>query len=275
MIRKIDGNTVVTAPPTGNGNGAAATTAASPRRMVLSAIKKNEATEAEKIVLYGPEGWGKTTWASKADCPVFISTEGGLKGISVDAFPEPRSWIDVLDAVEELRKQNHGFKTLVFDTADWTEHICQRFILDKDKKESIEDYGYGKGYVLAFEEWKKLLAPVEALRRDKGMNIIFLAHAAVRTFNNPAGENYDRYEMKTDRRISALLKEWSDCVLFGNYDVAVDVKQGQRKGKGYGGERIVYANHSPSWDAKNRYGIQQPFSSDAEVFWKFVKGGAQ
>lgn len=275
MITKVKGAGAPAPQTSANGAEQKAPATNGARRMLLSSIKKSEAVKAEKIVLYAPEGWGKTTWASKAPAPVFISTEGGLKGVTVDAFPEPKTWRDVFDAVEELRAQTHEFKTLVVDTADWTEHLCQRFLMEKDKKDSIEEYGYGKGYVLAFEEWKKLLVPIENLRHEKGMNVIFLAHSAVRTFNNPAGENYDRYELKTDRRISALLKEWSDCVLFGNYDVVVDINKGQTKGKGYGGERIIFANHSPAWDAKNRYGISKPISSNAEEFWKIVNGGAQ
>jgi hypothetical protein len=243
------------------------------KRMVLSAISKSQPSQSEKIVLYAPEGWGKTTWAAQAENPIFISTEDGLKNIEVDKFPEPQTWQDLFDAVDTLRIEDHAFKTLVIDTADWTEHLCQSFLLARDKKQSIEDYGYGKGYVVAFEEWKRLLCPIDALRREKTMSVIFLAHATIRTFNNPAGENYDRYEMKTDRRISALLKEWADCVLFGNYDVAVDLKKGQSKGKGYGGERVIYTNHSPAWDAKNRYGITEPIPADFASFWNAAKGG--
>jgi len=103
------------------------------------------------------------------------------------------------------------------------------------------------------------------------MSVIFLAHSAIKTFNNPSGENFDRWEMKTDRRISALLKEWADCVLFGNYDIAVDIQKGQSKGKGFGGDRVIYANHSPAWDAKNRYGITEPISSEYSDFIKEVK----
>lgn len=262
-----------------SANGSAAVvdapipTSTTQKRMMLSAIKKTEPSESEKIVLYAPEGWGKSTWASKAERPVFLSTEDGLNRIPADCFPEPQTWQDIFEAVESLRNESHEFKTLVLDTADWTEHLCHKFILERDKKDSIEDYGFGKGYVLAFEEWKRLLSPIDALRKEKKMNIIFLAHTAIKTFQNPAGENFDRYELKTDKRISSLLKEWADEVLFGNYDIAVDVKKGSTKGKGYGGDRVIYANHSAAWDAKNRCAIVDPFTTDAAAFWDLVKGG--
>ena len=260
-----------------NGNGSAGETATLPMagtRMNLASIGKSVSLAAEKIVLYAPEGWGKTTWAAKSEAPIFISTEGGLKAVNVDAFPEPQTWQEVFDAVETLRREDHRFKTLVVDTADWTEHLTQQFIIQQRGVKSIEDIGggFGKGYVAVAEEWRKLLSPIEALRRDKGMNIIFLAHSQVRPFNNPSGDNYDRWEMKTDKRISGMLKEWADAVLFGAYDVAV-AKEGISRGKGFGGERIIRVNHAPAWDAKNRYGIEAPLTADFAEFWKYAKGG--
>lgn len=261
-----------------DGNEGPETTATAPaeptkKRMILSAIRETESVQAEKIVLYAPEGWGKTTWASNAENPVFISTEDGIKNIKVQAFPEPQTWSDLFDAIEALRSDEHEYKSLVLDTADWSEHLCHQFIMKRDNKTSIEDYGYGKGHVIAGEEWTRLISPLDKLRKEKMMNIIVLAHCAIRTFNNPAGENWDRYELKTDRRISSLLKEWADCVLFGNYDVAVDVKKGQQKGKGYGGDRVIYTTHSAAWDAKNRYSLPDTIPSEPSAFWDVVKGG--
>lgn len=250
-------------------------------RMVLSAITEVTDIKSEKIVLYAPEGWGKSTWAANAESPVFISTEDGLRRVrdaadkKPKAFPEPETWQDLFDAVETLRQSQHEFKSLVLDTVDWTETLCHQFICKRDGKSSIEDYGYGKGFMIAFDEWKRLVMVLDALRRERSMNVILLAHLGIRTFNNPAGENYDRYELKSDKRISALIKEWSDCVLFGNYDVAVDVKKGQSKGKAYGGERVIYANHTAAWDAKNRYGIVDPFTTEPAAFWELVKGGSK
>lgn len=255
------------------GNGSTAILEPEAKRMILSAVKRSERSESEKIVLYGPEGWGKTTWASKAPDPVFLSTEDGLKSVSVDVFPELRAWEEVLEGVETLRRENHGYKTLVIDTADWTEHLCQSHILKQTGKKSIEDVGggWGKGYVMVFEEWKRLLSAVDNLRREKKLNIIFLAHSTVRPFNNPQGENYDRWELKMDRRIASILKEWTDSLLFGTYDISVDADKG-RRGKGYGGERIIHTTHAAAYDAKNRSGLPEQMPADPMEFWKFVKG---
>lgn len=253
----------------------AAPTPAAQRKMLLSAVSDAKVGGGEKIVLYGPEGIGKTWWANMAPKAVFISTESGMKGVkpAPQAFPEPESWRDLFDAVEELRTQEHSYETLVLDTVDWTEALCHRFLMNRDGKSSIDDFGYGKGYVMAVEEWRKLLAPLDRLRIEKGMNIIMLAHSAVVTFNNPAGDNYDRFQMKVDKRVYAILKEWADAVLFASYDIVVDKANAKdRKGKGLGGEKVVYTTHTPAWDAKNRYSMPPEIPMDAAEFWKYVKG---
>jgi hypothetical protein len=44
---------------------------------------------AKKVVLYGPEGISKSTFASKFPNPVFIDTEGSTKALIVLRLPAP------------------------------------------------------------------------------------------------------------------------------------------------------------------------------------------
>lgn len=266
MIRRINGDSAtLTAPKE-------VVSQTDARKRMLSAITKSGSSQAERIVIYGSEGIGKTTFAAGLDTPIFIPAEDGMRSVSVDCFPVPKTWQDIIDAVETLRVEEHAYKTLVIDTADAAERLCQEHILNRDQKKSIEDYGYGRGYVIVFEEFKKLLIPLDALRNEKSINICVTAHGAIKTFNNPQGDNYDRWELKLDRRISALLKEWSDLLLFCGYDVAVDIKTGQAKGKGYGGERTIYTTHEPAFDAKNRHGLPSKIDMDPVAMMNLIKG---
>lgn len=274
----------------GNISGVIGAAAPEPKRMTIESIKKNKRELGEKIVLYGTEGWGKTTWAAYAPYPIFISTEDGLKSLPVglvDVFDVPKIWQDIFDAVESLRTQDHQFKSLVLDTVDWTEQLCLNHILKITKCRSIVEVGggYGKGFDMCFEEWKRLRPSLDALKNEKGMNIILLAHSMVKQFNSPDSENYDRWQMKCDWRIETYLREWADELLFGTYDIAVDTKNG-RRGKGYGGDRIMYVNHAAAHNAKNRLHLTEPIpvgtdmKAAAESFWDIVnkfnsEGGTQ
>ncbi len=98
-----------------------------------------------KVVLYGPEGIGKSTFAAKFPSPVFIDTEGGTKKLNVNRLPQPTSWAMLMDEANEVRLGHIPCGTLVIDTADWAERLCIRAVCDRANVKGIEDFGYGKG----------------------------------------------------------------------------------------------------------------------------------
>ena len=216
-----------------------------------------------KTVLYGPEGIGKSTFASHFPNPVFIDTEGGTKRLNVKRLPQPTSWAMLLDEVAEVRKGSIPCGTLVLDTADWAERLCIQAVCARAKVNGIEDFGYGKGYTYVKEEFAKLLDALEEVL-NAGHNVVVLAHAAITKFEQPdAVGNYDRWSMKTSKQVAPLLREWCDMLLFANYKTVVE-KAGSSpnaKNKASGGRRVMYTTHHPCWDAKNRFGLpnEMPF----------------
>ena len=220
-------------------------------------------TAPVKTVLYGPEGIGKSTFASHFPDPVFIDTEGGTKRLNVARLPQPTSWAMLLDEVAEVRKGSVPCGTLVIDTADWAERLCIQAVCARAKVNGIEDFGYGKGYTYVKEEFAKLLDTLEEVL-NAGHNVVVLAHAAITKFEQPdAVGNYDRWSMKTSKQVAPLLREWCDMLLFANYKTVVE-KAGSSpaaKNKASGGRRVMYTTHHPCWDAKNRFGLpdEMPF----------------
>lgn len=211
---------------------------------------------AQKIVLYGPEGIGKSTFASQMPDPVFIDTEGSTKKLNVRRMDKPQSFAMLLEEVRFIRQNPTVCKTLVIDTADWAEMLCIRDLCAKNKKTGIEDFGYGKGYVYLAEDFGKLLNELEEVV-NTGIHVLLTAHAAMRKFEQPdeMGQ-YDRWEMKLGKKTAPLLKEWADMVLFANYKT-ITVKTAENKVKAQGGSRVMYTTHHPCWDAKNRDGLPE------------------
>ncbi|MEV3010968.1 ATP-binding protein, partial [Paenibacillus larvae] len=216
-------------------------------------IISGKVQKAKKVVLYGPEGIGKSSLAAQFPNPVFIDTEGSTTELDVQRLPAPTSWQMINQQVQWVKQQGASrFGTLVIDTIDWAEMQCNESICSQHNKKGIEDFGYGKGYVFASEEFGRFLNLLSDVI-EAGIHVVLTAHSHVVKFEQPDEMGaYDRYQLKlgqkTGSRTAALVKEWADMVLFINYktfSVAVDDKG--RKHKGQGGARMVYATHHPAW----------------------------
>lgn len=210
---------------------------------------------AKKVLIYGPEGIGKTTIASKFPGVVFLDTEGGSKAMNVSRFDAPKNWKDILDTVEYVIKNPECCKTLAIDTADWAEMFCIKYTCEKANVKGIEDFGYGKGYVYLMENFKQLLDQLDRVI-EAGINVVFTAHAKMRKFEQPDEMGaYDRWETKLSKQVAPMIKEWADMVLFANYKTYVVEDDKTKSKKAQGGKRVMYTTHNPCWDAKNRYGL--------------------
>lgn len=231
---------------------------------------------AKKVVIYGPEGIGKSTFASRFPNPLFIDTEGSTKDMDVARTPSPSSWAMLKEQINYVVSHPDICKTLVIDTADWAEQMCVEDICSRHQKHGIEDFGYGNGYVYVKEEFGRFLNLLEDVI-SKGINVVLTAHAQLRKFEQPDELGaYDRYEMKLGKKTSSqttpLVKEWADMVLFANYktySVATDDKG--KKHKAQGGKRVMYTQHHPCWDAKNRYGLPEEVDFDYSVIAPIIE----
>jgi len=232
----------------------------------LKSILKNTAMAAPRVMVYGVEGIGKSTFGAGAPNPVYILTEDGLGSLNVDHFPLATSFQDVMDAISTLYKDNHAFETVVIDSLDWLEAIIQREI---EQKYDAKDLAYGKGALIAAERWREILDGLNALRNDKGMIVILIAHTTIKRFDSPEVEPFDRYQPKLQERSNAVVREWADAVLFANYRTIVkkdDVGFNQTSNRGIStGERLLFTSERPAYMAKNRYNMPEsiPLSWDA------------
>ena len=217
---------------------------------------------AQKIVIYGPEGIGKSTFASKFPDPLFSDTEGSTKKLNVNRLENPSSWQMLLKQAEYV-KLNRPCKTYVIDTADWAEKLCSQAVCSRADKSGIEDFGYGKGYVYLKEEFGKLLNLLEDIV-ETGIHVVFTAHSILKKFEQPDEMGaYDRYELKLTKYVAPLVKEWADTILFANYKTYVISDENGKK-KASGGNRVMYTSHHPCWDAKNRDNLPEELPFDFE-----------
>ncbi len=246
---------------------------------LLQKIERGRTSKPPRVLLYGVEGIGKSTFGAQAPKPIFIQTEDGLDEIECDKFPLAKTFDQVIDALTDLRTLDHEYESVVVDSLDWLERLIWDKLCSQYNVNSIEkvDGGYAKGYTHALSMWREFLDNLNALRNDRGMVIVLIAHSKVERFEDPESSPYDRYSPRLHKHAGALVSEWCDAVLFATRKMRTQSEESGFNRKRTtahaigrdGGERIIRSYGSPSCVAKNRYGI----SEELPLSWsEFVAG---
>lgn len=225
----------------------------------LSSIVSTPAMSPPRVLVYGPAGVGKTTFAAGAPKPICIQTEDGADVVGMARFPLADSYQAVEEAIGVLLNEQHEYQTVVIDSLDWLEQLIWRRVCEQHKLGSIEDAGYGKGYVFALDIWRRFLDGLDALRKRKGMAVVSIAHSHIKRFEDPAGEGYDRFEIKLHRKAADLCMEHADLIGFATYRTStkqIDGGFGRKITRAVGtGERVLRTAERPAFIAKSRYAI--------------------
>lgn len=243
---------------------------------LISSITKGREAQPPRIMIYGSEGVGKSSFAAVAPNPVFIQTEDGLSEIDTSKFPLCTSFDDLVLQLKAVRDEEHQFNTLVVDSLDWAERLIWDRVCNDYGVKSIEkaDGGYGKGYVHALTYWCQIVSILNEIRARRQMAIILIAHATVERFEDPEHAAYDRYTPRLHKKACSLICEWVDAVLFASRRMRVDSTTGKAAPVGAdGGERILRTNGSPACIAKNRYGLPTELPLSWSAFVEALKPG--
>ena len=237
---------------------------------LLKSIVSGRQPLPPRLLLYGTEGIGKSTFGAQAPAPIFIQTEDGLSEISCDKFPLATSFDDVMASLNCLLTEQHDYQTVVVDSLDWLEPLVWQHACKINNWSTIEEPGYGKGYIAALDLWRQYLDWINALREDRRMMVVQLAHTDIKRFDSPEHEPYDRYVIKLHARAAALLQEHADVVMFANYRISTvksDVGFNKKVTRALGsGERVLYTAERPAFLAKNRYGLPDVLPLDWDAF---------
>jgi len=241
---------------------------------LLEQVSSGRNPAPRRVMLYGTHGIGKSTFASCAPKPVFIQTEDGLGEIDCDKFPLTATFDQAMQALSELYIDKHTYRTVVVDSLDWLERMIWAEVCRKRNVESIEDIGYAKGYVFALTQWREFLEGLTALRNDKGMTVLLIAHARIERFENPETESYDRYVPRLHRLASQVLQEWCDEVLFATFKIytkQTDEGFDRKRTQGIGtGERIIRTVERPAHVAKNRLNLPEEMPLDWDTYAQYL-----
>lgn len=242
-------------------------------------ISKGIISRPVKGCVYGVEGIGKSTFASKWPDPLFFDLDGGTARLDVKRVGDIKSWPQLMESIKFVYENPSTCRTLVIDTADAAERLCIEYICIKFGKKGIEDFGYGNGYTYLVEEFSRFLVLLETCI-TQGINVCILAHAVLKTVTLPdeMGQ-YDHWELKlsskTTNKVAPLVKEWADLLLFANYETILVTDDKSKKQKAQGGQRMMWTSHTTFADAKNRFNLPEKLPFDYSYIAKCIPDGGQ
>ncbi len=221
-------------------------------------ISKGIISSPVRAVIYGPEGVGKSTLATWAPKPLFLDLEKGTKNLEVDRIeysPEEHWGLITKNYLEEIAKAtDFPYRSLVIDSIDSVQESISQYICSNANKQSIEDFGYGKGYTHLAEAFTQLLDLLDRIV-ERGIHVILIGHSVTKKHEDPGQVgSYDRFELNAEKKISPIVKEWADLLGFMTYKSTLT--DGDKGKVAVGGkERVIYLEHNAAWDAKNRYNL--------------------
>ncbi len=256
--------------------------------MTLEKYKRKAVERPPKTTIEGEAGVGKSFFACSAPKPFVINTDDGIDEILLripdimvaDAVPvgdneaNAKLYDSIIDTLTELAKEKHDRKSIIIDSLDRLEILAQAKVCVEHSIKAPEDLGYGKAYVYARGKIQRVLAGLNYLRDEKGMEPICVCHTQIRTINKPTLEPYDVFTLKLHKSASADIMEWSDAVLFLTFKMII-----QKKDTGFGrkdsraintGERIILTSGSQGVDCKNRFGLPSEIPAEYEEYHKLI-----
>lgn len=258
--------------------------------MSLSMIQKPQPV-APIITLVGTPGVGKTTLAALFPKPVFIQAEE-ITGVfddwseetKPDSFPvlkradakrKTSTKDDLLSQLRALITEDHDYKSLIIDSNTslnklFEHEVCEQYGVDNVGSAAG---GFNKGFLVVAEMHSEIINACKYLRSNKGMSIIFLAHAGIRKMKNrPDSDEYTVYTLDMHEASASLYVALSDAVIYIRNEEFVKgmetdkkgqvtkfgkvVQTGQRVLVTSGDGRIGYVN------AKNRFNLEPEISFD-------------
>lgn len=228
--------------------------------MSLSELVKCAKKNALVCTIVGEAGVGKTTLASTFPKPIIIKAEDGLGVLKCDSLPLLKSVDDLWEQLKMLIHEKHDYKTVVIDSVTKLDIMFIDSVIESDPKKpksintALGGYGAGLSAVAAMHSRVRKAAQILI---DKGINVVFIAHADIVNIELPDVDSYMKYDLRLGKKSVPYYVDDVDLVGYIKLQTfTTETDKGKNKAISDGTrELITYATASNV--SKNRFGIKE------------------
>lgn len=189
-------------------------------------VVSNDLT-GKSFLIYGERKVGKTTCASHFPKSIIFGFEKGWNELEgVIAFPI-NSWREALEAKRDLindaeevaEKKARGedaetfYKTVIIDTADLAYDMCEKYILDKEGVEYLDETEKLRGYRAVSREFDKFFQEIV----KAGYTLVCISHATSKQIK-ANGEKYEKTIPTIPDRGFLVISRLVDIIAYATFE---------------------------------------------------------
>lgn len=228
--------------------------------------------------ILGVQGTGKSTIAATFPDVLIIRTQGERPPEDVPEQPmtiEIETVADLWSVLKDLVKEDHPYRSVAFDTVSGLDSLFTAEVLAADPNSrglNQSHGGYGNGAAMVTAAHMRVRRACEVMRKQRGINVLFLAHAEISDVNPPDGDPYSTYTLRLPKKSMATYLDSVDLVGFlkqhrvvkGATEAKND--RGAKPGRAIGsGDRVLVTYLDPANVSKNRFGIEDDIDVEKGV----------
>ena len=227
-------------------------------------ITRGRTDPPARVVIYGPPGIGKSTWAASCTGALALDYERGLEHIGCDRVLGADTWGGSVTLVQAALAEP-GYRALVIDTADRLEDQAAAAVCRDGGKKTLSDFKWGDGFHALSARWRELLSVLEGAERE----VVLVAHQAKVGVTDPELGRYDGFTAQLSKGVWSQTFRWADGVFYASYDKTLYTPQGEAPRTGQmilSGQRVLRTQSGTGFEAKNRWNLPAVLPLDYAAF---------
>jgi hypothetical protein len=254
-------------------------------RFATARVGTSVKASAQKTILMGDPGSGKTHHLSEYEQMFFLPVEGGTTGFSPSAachffeleneagYPiVPRSLAELIEMIRRFREINvpaagekrRPYAHLALDSVSAIEDLVHAEVCRQNGVRSLEDSEYGpKLYNATIPIWRQFLAELDAVVALAGASVWLTGHTEEETAANQAGQTFRRKTLrikgggKSQSDVRGVLVQWADNLWLLTQQVTVAKGGKGQRTTASAGARVILTQPGEfagggSYEAKSR-----------------------